>query len=649
VTDLKTQSHEIDKYRGRVRMINSIHAKNSFTVHQTITNKFDQKIEQLSGYLDRLVRQEVGAASNVNDSINEQINNSVNKFKGSEQLGNIKIALLNLTNKISNPGFDLAVKLDDHEVQESKNELLKELKQDLRTFGLDDKKLESIIKNINNGFELDTLSNLISLKELGITDLSERDFSNRNLNHWSVFDFSGVDFAKAKFHEAELKNLRLDRINFSGADLQKANLQGTSLKKADLTNANLEGANLSISDETKMIFNTKGNISGYVQNDLLQGVILDAANLTGATFAGTDMETASLKEVNATGTNFSGTNLSEASLSGNFTRADFSGAFLIQADFKPANDYQAIIFNKTDLRQAVLDNEFEKYLKNLPNKTVYLESLEKRPPEVKEKIETLREKVEAGMYKASSSPEPLLAFIKDTFELFPGLALGENHADIKYRHEMIRLMPELKKIGLDCIAIELSHDRFQKHVDNFMNASSDEEDKYLKILSEGLSKLQYMDKSGQQDDRRDSLLNLIKSAKENEVKFLCVDSTSSLKSLDNDGNTINKIYTENQAEWCGPIRQRESEPFIVEKIESKLRESGANHPKYLMLFGWGHASPDARRTDPETEKAYSRLGIPTAAIQSGSQESSITAINEEPRRGLHMNDVYKTLDFNIFI
>jgi uncharacterized protein YjbI with pentapeptide repeats len=593
-----------------------------------IATVFNTRIEKLSKYLDGLIQREIPSPNQ------EKKSELINHFKSSEHLGNIKLALINFTEQqINTQNFNVKAEESSTEINQELDQLLNNLKEDLKTsFKIEDKKASAIIKNISNGFKLDALSNLISLKELGVSDLSGQNFSGKDLRHWSLLDLSDVNFTNANFSKSDLRCLNFDKNIMTGADFTDANLQGTSLREANLSAANLSNANLSVDQETEYIFNARGYMrmesdkdnsrkfveggTSKIQNNLLTKVILDKANLSQANFIGADLEAASLKDVNAQGARFTGTNLSEAHLSGNFNEADFTNTFLIMAKFEPST-WDTIIFNKTDLRAAVLPEAFQQFLKNEKHEQVYLESLEKRSPEIEEKIKILQNILNEN----SNAQEPLLKFITNTWELFPGLAIGEDHKDVKHLEEIARLMPDLKRAGLSFIALEINH-RFQKDLDFFMN-----------------------------DSRRDSWEALLKAAKNNQVDIICADSDNNLtpRRYDDGNNRINLQYTTNQAQWCGPIRQGESEPFIVERIQAAIEASIESNPKYLMIFGSGHVCPDPRRTDAETEKAYSQLGLATLGIRSDTTNQGARLEIAGAQASRKTQEMYKTHDFLAFI
>ncbi|MFM7459052.1 MAG: pentapeptide repeat-containing protein [bacterium] len=615
---------------------------------------FDTRMPKLLKYLDGLIQRVILSPDQ------KEKNELINRFESSEYLGNIKLALINFTEQQINPqNFNVKAKESVTKINQELDKLLNNLEKDLKTsFNISDQKASAIIKNMSNGFKLDTLSNLISLKELGVKNLSGQDFSNQDLRHWSLLDLSGVNFTNTNFSNSDLRCLNFDRNTMTGANFTNAKLQGTSLREADLTNATLEGADLSVNLETEYIFNARGYMSmksdaeesrefvevgkPEMQNNLLQGVILNGANLSQANFIGADLENASLKDVNAIGTKFTGTNLSEAHLSGNFNEADFTNAFLIMAEFEPKT-WNTIIFNNTDLRAAVLPEALQQFLKDEKHEQVYLESLEKRSPEIEAKIQHLRD----NLSESSNAQEPLLKFITNTWEHFSGLAIGENHEDIKHREEIARLMPDLKRAGLSFIALEINH-RFQKDLDSFMNEKDPEEaDKNLNA---------FLNSFFGNSPTRDSWETLLKAAKNNQVAIICADSdnNSTPKGIYDDGNNqINLRYTANQAQWCGPIRQGESEPFIVEKIQEAIKASTENDPKYLMIYGSGHVCPDPRRTDAKTEKAYSQLELPTLGIRSdktnpGDETNQRLEIAGE-KANRKTKEMYKTHDFLAFI
>ena len=594
-----------------------------------IATVFNTRIEKLSKYLDGLIQREIPSPNQ------EKKSELINHFKSSEHLGNIKLALINFTKQeINTQNFDKKAEESSTEINQELDQLLNNLEKDLKTsFQIEDNKASAIIKNISNGFKLDALSNLISLKELGVSDLNGQDFSGKDLKHWSLLDLSDVNFTNANFSKSDLRCLNFDKNIMTGADFTDANLQGTSLREANLSAANLSNANLSVDQETEYIFNARGYMSmksdakesrkfveagiPKMQNNLLQGVILNRANLSQANFIGADLEAASLKDVNAQGARFTGTNLSEAHLSGNFNEADFTNAFLIMAKFEPLT-WDTIIFDKTDLRAAVLSEAFQKFLKDEKYERVYLESLEKRSTETEAKIQKLKD----NLGESSNAQEPLLKFITNTWEHFSGLAIGEDHKDVKHLEEIARLMPSLKRAGLSFIALEINH-RFQKDLDFFMN-----------------------------DSRRDSWEALLKAAKNNQVSIICADSDNNSTpkgSYDKGNNQINLRYTKNQAQWCGPIRQGESEPFIVERIQAAIEASIESNPKYLMIFGSGHVCPDPRRTDAKTEKAYSQLGLATLGIRSDKTNQGARLEIAGAQASRKTQEMYKTHDFLAFI
>ena len=594
-----------------------------------IDTVFNTRIEKLSKYLDGLIQREIPSPNQ------EEKSELINHFKSSEHLGNIKLALINFTKQeINTQNFDKKAEESSTEINQELDQLLNNLEKDLKTsFQIEDNKASAIIKNISNGFKLDALSNLISLKELGVSDLNGQDFSGKDLKHWSLLDLSDVNFTNANFSKSDLRCLNFDKNIMTGADFTDANLQGTSLREANLSAANLSNANLSVDQETEYIFNARGYMSmksdakesrkfveagiPEMQNNLLQGVILNRANLSQANFIGADLEAASLKDVNAQGARFTGTNLSEAHLSGNFNEADFTNAFLIMAKFEPLT-WDTIIFDKTDLRAAVLSEAFQKFLKDEKYERVYLESLEKRSTETEAKIQKLKD----NLGESSNAQEPLLKFITNTWEHFSGLAIGEDHKDVKHLEEIARLMPSLKRAGLSFIALEINH-RFQKDLDFFMN-----------------------------DSRRDSWEALLKAAKNNQVSIICADSDNNSTpkgSYDKGNNQINLRYTKNQAQWCGPIRQGESEPFIVERIQAAIEASIESNPKYLMIFGSGHVCPDPRRTDAKTEKAYSQLGLATLGIRSDKTNQGARLEIAGAQASRKTQEMYKTHDFLAFI
>ena len=614
-----------------------------------IATVFNTRIEKLSKYLDGLIQREIPSPNQ------EKKSELINHFKSSEHLGNIKLALINFTEQqINTQNFNVKAEESSTDINQELYKLLTNLKKDLKTsFNIEDEKASAIIKNISNGFKLDALSNLISLKELGVSDLSGQNFSQRDLKHWSLLDLSDINFTNANFSNSDLRCLNFDKNIMTGADFTDANLQGTSLREANLSGANLSNANLSVNQETEYIFNARGYMmmesdkdesrkfveggKSKIQNNLLTKVILDKANLSKANFIGADLEAASLKDVNAQGARFTGTNLSEADLSGNFQEADLTNAFLIMAKFEPST-WDTIIFNKTDLRAAVLPEAFQQFLKDEKHEQVYLESLEKRSPEIEEKIKTLQN----SLNERSNAQEPLLKFITNTWKLFPGLAIGEDHQDVKHRQEIARLMPDLKRAGLSFIALEINH-RFQKDLDSFMNAKDPEKaEGNLKIL---------LDKFCGNDSRRDSWETLLKTAKNNQVGIICADSDNNLtpQRYDDGNNRINLQYTANQAQWCGPIRQGESEPFIVKKVQAAIGTSRKSNPKYLMIFGSGHVCPDPRRTDAETEKAYSQLGLATLGIRSDTTNQGVRLEIAGAQASHKTQEMYNTHDFLAFI
>ncbi|MEB3316324.1 MAG: pentapeptide repeat-containing protein [Candidatus Melainabacteria bacterium] len=618
-------------------------------INRALSAAFDTRIEKLSKYLDGLIQREISSPNQ------EKKSELINRFKSSEHLGNIKLALINFTEQqINTQNFNVKAEESVTKINQELDKLLNNLEEDLKTsFNISDQKASGIIKNMRNGFKLDALSNLISLKELGVINLSDQDFSNRDLRHWSLLDLSDVNFTNANFSKSDLRCLNFDKNIMTGANFTDANLQGTSLREANLSAANLSNANLSVDQETEYIFNARGYMrmesdkdnsrkfveagKPRIQNNLLRGVILNGANLSQANFIGADLEAASLKDVNAQGARFIGTNLSEAHLSGNFNEADFTNAFLIMAKFEPST-WDTIIFNKTDLRAAVLSEAFQQFLKNEKHEQVYLESLEKRPPEIEEKIQALKN----SLSEASNTQEPLLKLITNTWELFPGLAIGEDHSDVKHRYEIARLMPDLKKAGLSFIALEINH-RFQKDLDSFMNVKESEgAEENLNI---------FINNFCGNHPTKDSWEALLKAAKKNQVNIICADSDNNLtpRRYDDGNNRINLQYTANQAQWCGPIRQGESEPFIVERIQAAIEASIESNPKYLMIFGSGHVCPDPRRTDAETEKAYSQLGLATLGIRSDITNQGVRLETAGAQANHKTQEMYKTHDFLAFI
>lgn len=616
-----------------------------------IATVFNTRIEKLSKYLDGLIQREIPSPNQ------EKKSELINHFKSSEHLGNIKLALINFTKQeINTQNFDKKAEESSTEINQELDQLLNNLEKDLKTsFQIEDNKASAIIKNISNGFKLDALSNLISLKELGVSDLNGQDFSGKDLKHWSLLDLSDVNFTNANFSKSDLRCLNFDKNIMTGADFTDANLQGTSLREANLSGANLSNANLSVDQETEYIFNARGYMSmksdakesrkfveagiPKMQNNLLQGVILNRANLSQANFIGADLEAASLKDVNAQGARFTGTNLSEAHLSGNFNEADFTNAFLIMAKFEPLT-WDTIIFDKTDLRAAVLSEAFQKFLKDEKYERVYLESLEKRSPETEAKIQKLKD----NLGESSNAQEPLLKFITNTWEHFSGLAIGEDHKDVKHLEEIARLMPSLKRAGLSFIALEINQKHHEKNINSFM------EEKDSQRAEENLNA--FLNNFCRNSPTRGSWEILLKAAKNNQVSIICADSDNNSTpkgSYDKGNNQINLRYTRNQAQWCGPIRQGESEPFIVERIQAAIEASIESNPKYLMIFGSGHVCPDPRRTDAETEKAYSQLGLATLGIRSDTTNQGARLEIAGAQASRKTQEMYKTHDFLAFI
>jgi uncharacterized protein YjbI with pentapeptide repeats len=402
-------------------------------------------------------------------------------------------------------------------------------------------------------------------------------------------------------------------------DLKNKDFRGYPLGIFDFSNCDLQGANFSVGLDIKRKLNSeKGS------NNLLQGTLFDGANLSRANFTDADLEGASLLNVTAEGANFTGVNLSETKISGDFGKANFSASYLIYSEFNPVS-IQGADFSGADMRGAIIPDLVSDYI-HQTNQKVFRESLNVVTEDTARKIAEIQTKVSDKAY--DSKDEPLLALIQDLFENHSGIAFGENHSDVLHRRKLAELMPELKTAGLEILALEINHG-LKRDLERFMkaDAGSPEESSQLKI---------FMDKFWEE---------LLIAAKRNNVKIILADSDDSLKDRE---TGLNRRHVDNQAKWCG-IRQAESEPFAEQAIREALEESTFSS-KYLVVFGSGHVSPDARRTDAKTSNIYSRLDIPTVAIQENPDKSALKTVIEigdkKPSADIPTDE---TLNFRVFL
>jgi uncharacterized protein YjbI with pentapeptide repeats len=150
-------------------------------------------------------------------------------------------------------------------------------------------------------------------------------------------------------------------VSLASADLTNAQLQNLVLENANLQHANLQGAQL-----------VGAGLGGFVNR---AGVYEDVADLSGA-----DLQEADLSDANLEGTLLTGANLKDADLTrGNLegadlrvltvrmgiesrqipadlTRANLTGAYLMDADLSGANLTEAVLSN-VDLTRAKVDEE----------------------------------------------------------------------------------------------------------------------------------------------------------------------------------------------------------------------------------------------------------------------------------------------------
>lgn len=431
-------------------------------------------------------------------------------------------------------------------------------------------------------------------------------------------------------HNPDSKLNGLIKLAQYGIDLTNKDFRSYPLGIFDFSNCDLQGADLSVGLDIKRKLNSeKGS------NNLLQGVIFDGANISGANFTDADLEDASLLKVRAKEANFTGANLSETKISGDFEKANFSASYLIYSEFSPSN-IQGTDFSGADMRGAIIPDSVSDYI-HQNNQKVFRESLNVVTEDTARKIAEIQTKVSDKAY--DSKDEPLLALIQDLLENHSGIAFGENHSDVLHRRKLAELMPKLKAAGLGILALEINH-RLKPDLEKFMkaDAGSLDESSQLKI---------FMDKFwGPKPDYEPRLAmeELLIAAKRNNIKIVLADSDDSLKDQE---TGLNLRYVDNKAKWCG-IRQAESEPFAEQAVREALKESSLS--KCLVIFGWGHVSPDARCTDAETPNISSRLDIPTVAIQKNPDASALKTVievgGEQPVSGIDMD---KTLDFRVFL
>lgn len=197
-------------------------------------------------------------------------------------------------------------------------------------------------------------------------DFREIDFSEFNLQKTLLVH---ADLCKAILRKADLRGAYLTSAKLGKADLRGADLTGVTLEKADLTAANLWGANLrgvkglAVSELQKA---TNWRLAFYDDdmlkrlelppdhNDRVQRLRLggyaynlSGADFTGAFLVGAEFENVNLTKANLTGAELRGVNLKNARLHGaNLThaflgsseahRSDLEGAVLREAKFSKA-------------------------------------------------------------------------------------------------------------------------------------------------------------------------------------------------------------------------------------------------------------------------------------------------------------------------
>ena len=88
---------------------------------------FNTRIGKLSTYLDGLIQREIQSPNQ------EQKSQLINRFKSSEHLGNIKLALINFTNKqINTQNFNVEAGESSTKINQQLDQLLNNLKEDLK-------------------------------------------------------------------------------------------------------------------------------------------------------------------------------------------------------------------------------------------------------------------------------------------------------------------------------------------------------------------------------------------------------------------------------------------------------------------------------------------------------------------------------------
>jgi uncharacterized protein YjbI with pentapeptide repeats len=429
----------------------------------------------------------------------------------------------------------------------------------------------------------------------------------------------------------------LIKLTQYGIDLTNKDFKGYPLGIFDFSNCDLRGADFSVDLDIKRKLNSeKGS------NDFLEGTIFNNANISGAKFADAGLKGASLLNVTAEGANFHGVDLSETKISGDFSKTDFSASYLIYSEFNPVN-IQGADFSGADIRGAIIPDLVSDYI-HQNNQKVFRESLNVVTEDTARKIAEIQTKVSDKAY--DSKDEPLLALIQDLFENHSGIAFGENHSDVLHLRKLAELMPELKTVGLEILALEINHG-LKPDLEKFIKADAGS-------LDESSNLAVFLDKRWGKDSKKKefkyheprlAMEELLIAAKRNNVKIILADSDDSLKDKE---TGLNRRHVDNQAKWCG-IRQAESEPFAEQVIRKALEESTPS-AKFLAIFGWGHVSPDARCTDAETPNIYSRLDIPTVAIQKNPDTSALkTVIEVGGEQAVSGIDMDKTLDFRVFL
>lgn len=164
------------------------------------------------------------------------------------------------------------------------------------------------------------------------------DFTDIDL---SGEDLSGADLTDATFTNVNLSGANLSNANLTGAVFQGSSLEGASLEKAKLNEASLNGCNLkSVNfthaqadaaqlqecDATEAVFNESKFTNASISKLQAQGTDWSSADISGSDISECNLGKAGLQAVAAAGTSFTDCLLIEAVFdAANLTGASFAG------------------------------------------------------------------------------------------------------------------------------------------------------------------------------------------------------------------------------------------------------------------------------------------------------------------------------------